>query len=296
MNKPQKTVMTEQDISQQLNPKQPLLVFGGPYSNLHATRALQHRAQQLNIPPSHCICTGDTVAYCASPKETVTLLRDWGVTVLMGNCEESLADNADDCGCGFAGGSQCDLLSVQWYRYAKTQLTGDQRTWLKQLPRKIVFRFNGFQCQVVHGAVTSINRFVFPSDADTVFAEEFAHTKADIIFSGHSGIPFTRQIGDKENKKLWHNTGAIGLPANDGSTNTWYSLIHSVSPGKIRIEHHPLSYDFNAAKWEMITAGLNNGYAHALSSGLWPSMDILPSAERLNQGVALKARQVEWSL
>ena len=103
--------MTEKDISQQLSSEKPLLIFGGPYSNLQATQALQQQASKLGIPASHCICTGDTVAYFASPTETVTLLRDWGVTVLMGNCEESLASNADECGCGFANGSQCLFIS-----------------------------------------------------------------------------------------------------------------------------------------------------------------------------------------
>jgi hypothetical protein len=42
----------------------PILVFGGPYSNLRALQALRRRAHELGIAPSHCICTGDVVAYC----------------------------------------------------------------------------------------------------------------------------------------------------------------------------------------------------------------------------------------
>ena len=76
----------------------PLLLFGGPYSNLQATRALKGHAERLGIPPSHIICTGDAVAYFAKPNETVELLREWGVNVLMGNCEESLGWVSDDCG------------------------------------------------------------------------------------------------------------------------------------------------------------------------------------------------------
>ena len=41
----------------------PVLVFGGPYSNLRALAALRQRADELGIPPSHSICTGDVVAY-----------------------------------------------------------------------------------------------------------------------------------------------------------------------------------------------------------------------------------------
>jgi hypothetical protein len=42
----------------------PILVFGGPYSNLRAVDALRERALKLGIVADHCICTGDVVAYC----------------------------------------------------------------------------------------------------------------------------------------------------------------------------------------------------------------------------------------
>ncbi|MEE3500553.1 hypothetical protein [Acidiphilium acidophilum] len=40
----------------------PVLVFGGPYSNLPATRAVFAAAAEHGIPPGRMICTGDVVA------------------------------------------------------------------------------------------------------------------------------------------------------------------------------------------------------------------------------------------
>ena len=37
----------------------PLLVFGGPYSNLQATRAVLDEAARRGIPAKRVICTGD---------------------------------------------------------------------------------------------------------------------------------------------------------------------------------------------------------------------------------------------
>lgn len=65
-------------------------MFGGCYSNLEATVALRCEAERLGIAPHNTICTGDVVAYCADPVATVDEVRDWGVHVVMGNCEESL--------------------------------------------------------------------------------------------------------------------------------------------------------------------------------------------------------------
>jgi hypothetical protein len=56
----------------------PTIVFGGPYSNLEATRALLQEAERLDIPAERMICTGDVVAYCADGAATVDLVRSCG--------------------------------------------------------------------------------------------------------------------------------------------------------------------------------------------------------------------------
>jgi hypothetical protein len=43
----------------------PLLVFGGPYSNLEATAAILAEACRRAIPSGNILCTGDLAAYCA---------------------------------------------------------------------------------------------------------------------------------------------------------------------------------------------------------------------------------------
>jgi predicted phosphodiesterase len=272
---------------------EPLLIFGGPYSNLQALKALHSIAQEREIPAERCICTGDIVAYCAQPKETVAFIREWGVHCLMGNCEESFAAGSEDCGCGFDEGTQCDLLSAQWFNYANTQLGNSERQWFASLPRQIRFDYNGKNNSknglVVHGSVSSINQFIFESTDIKTFTEEFELANkienTDIILGGHCGIPFTKKINDK----VWHNAGAIGIPANDGTPRTWYSIIDSKNNQMI-FETHEINYNHQETQNAMITSGMDNGYAKALSSGLWPSMDVLPESERDQQGVALPAK------
>jgi hypothetical protein len=83
----------------------PILIFGGCYSNLEATRAMLGIVERLGFQPCDVICTGDVVAYCADPQATVDLIRTCGIRVVMGNCEQALAAAADNRGCGFAAGS-----------------------------------------------------------------------------------------------------------------------------------------------------------------------------------------------
>src|SRR5436309_2997014 len=115
----------------------PLLVFGGPYSNLEATQALLAEAARLRIPAERIVCTGDVVAYGADPAATVELLRATGCRVIMGNCEQSLAARAADCGCGFPAGSACEQLSAAWFAHAVEKLGADALAWMAALPRRI---------------------------------------------------------------------------------------------------------------------------------------------------------------
>ncbi len=268
----------------------PLLVFGGPYSNLQATQAIKAKAETLGIPPENCICTGDIVAYCAQPKETTSLIREWGVTCLMGNCEESFANDADDCGCGFEKGTSCDLLSAQWFTFANSQLITEERRWFGSLPREIRFEYYGKQYLVVHGSVSSINQFIFASNNDDIFQKECELAnqaqKTDVIIGGHCGIPFTKKIGDY----IWHNAGAIGMPANDGKHHTWFSIItpENTPNASVTITTQVLDYDQQTATQEMIHAGMDNDYAKALTTGIWPSNDVLPIIEKQQQGIPRK--------
>jgi len=123
----------------------PVLVFGGPYSNLEATRAVLAEAARRGIPPRRIVCTGDVVAYAADAQATLDLVRGAGIQVVMGNCEESLAAEAGDCGCGYAAGSACDLLAVAWYAHADRSLDAGARAWMAALPRRIDLSLAGYE-------------------------------------------------------------------------------------------------------------------------------------------------------
>jgi predicted phosphodiesterase len=267
----------------------PILVFGGPYGNLQATRALRAGAERHRIPPSRMLCTGDLAAYCANPQATVDLIRHAGIAVVMGNCEESLGGGAEDCGCGFAAGSSCDLMSAQWFAYAVRALDDDAKAWMRGLPRRIVFTLAGRRLAAVHGGVEQINRYVFPATAPAEMAGEIDRTGTEGVIGGHCGLPFTRVVDGR----LWHNAGAVGLPANDGTPRVWYSTL-SPAPDGIAIAHHALAYDHRAAAAAMRARGLPAAYAESLESGLWPADDVMPEADRRVRGRPLAPPPVLW--
>src|SRR5262249_59610416 len=91
------------------------------------------------------------------------------------------------------------------------------------------------------------------------------------------------------------NAGVIGMPANDGTPRTWYSVLAPVR-GAVRIEHLALDYDHVAAAAAMRQAGLPGEYRDALASGIWPSCDVLPPRETDEQGLRLAPGSLQWPL
>jgi predicted phosphodiesterase len=255
-------------------PPGPLLVFGGPYSNLRATQALRDEADRLALPPERVICTGDVVAYCAEPEETTQLVRDWGCHVIAGNCEEQLAEGADDCGCGFDAGSACDILAKGWYPYANARISTESRAWMASLPKHLTFQISGITMRVVHGGVDIVNQFLFASQTDAI-KTELAKVNEDVVIAGHAGLPFVA----KGEGKVWFNPGVIGMPANDGTAEVWYGLVEPITGLGVRLTTHRLLYDHNGAAAAMRRAAYADGYAKSLITGLWPSLDILPPTE-----------------
>lgn len=251
-----------------------VLLFGGPYSNLQATQALFQATAQ--IPRSNRICTGDVVAYCADPVQTCDLVFAETACVVAGNCEQQLAMRASDCGCGFDENTACDLLSRGWYPYANARVTDAQRAQMSNCPNIATLTHCGRRVAVIHGGVTDIARFVWSVSPDTVFAQERAALEAqigavDLIVTGHSGIAFSRDLGGCE----WVNAGVIGMPPHNHSPATEYAIL-----GDAGVILHSLDYPAPKARLAMEEAGLTQGYHAALTTGVWPSEDVLPDTLR----------------
>ncbi len=258
-----------------------MLMFGGPYSNYAATVAMQARAGAGHPAVERIICSGDVIAYCGEPCETLDLIRDWGVNLVMGNCEESLAFGEADCGCGFAADSECSVLAVTWYEYANRRVTAGQRSWMRDLPRQIDFTMAANRFRVIHASLDSINEFVFASTDTELRLAQMRRDGLDVVIGGHCGIPFGQRLAER----YWLNAGVIGMPANDGGSHGWYLLLEPRDEG-IDVSWHRLDYDHAASRSSTLAAGMS-AYGQALADGLWPNVDILPAAEVRQSGQPL---------
>lgn len=162
---------------------------------------------------------------------------------------------------------------------------------MRSLPRRVDLEVGGRRLAVVHATPERINEFVFAGSEAAVFKRQIALSGAEGVVGGHCGMPFTRVGADGG---LWHNPGAIGMPANDGTARGWFSVVEPHGSG-LRLHHCALHYDSKSAAGAMRGAGLPEAYAAALENGLWPDCDAMPQTDRVRRGIHLDERTVEWA-
>ncbi len=266
----------------------PVLVFWWPYSNLQATQKLRDISIELGIDPDHTFCTGDSVAYCGQPEQTVQFLKDWGVRMILGNTEEQIIADQDNCGCGFESGSKCDRLSSIWYNYAREELSHDSKEYFSTIARNISFEMQWKNIVLVHGSYSDVSQFVFYSTPWDIKQGEFDATRADIIIGWHSGIPFIQSSWDH----TWINTWVIGMPANDGTLRGWYVLLIPKTDETIEVQQKSFLYDASTTACKMIEFHLSPEYIETFSTGLWDNCDILPEIETKQQGQKIQQQTI----
>jgi predicted phosphodiesterase len=248
-----------------------IVLAGGILSNRAALDAFEAAVAGRPV-----LLTGDTAGYGADPAGCLERVRDLGWPGIAGNVERQLAADAEGCGCGFDAGTTCDRLSAAWYAHARAAVTPDLRDWMTDLPDILTFTNAGQRVSVIHGGVTDIARFLWPSSHKADFAREIDALVArtgpiNTVVAGHAGIAFHRVVAGVR----WINPGSIGLPPHDGRPETRFAVLKDND-----VVIHRLAYDHAAARAAMQTAGLTQGYHDTLGTGLWPSEDTLPPALR----------------
>lgn len=251
-----------------------LLLFGGVYSNLQALEALYDWAIQNDFHADQIICTGDVVGYCAQPQECADFIEKWGVHCIAGNVEIQLRNGDEDCGCNFNDDSSCDLNSRNWYPFAKKNINDNALNWMNSLPLNLILEFGGAKWGVVHGSAEETAKFVYKSSSWNEKSPSYNSLDVDHILAGHCGIPFV----DLNDNHIWLNSGALGMPANDGTQRVWFSVI-THEDAQFKTDFHSLEYDFKLTRSKMREGNLPSAYIETLETGFWDSTDVLNPEE-----------------
>jgi putative phosphoesterase len=212
-----------------------IAIFSDLHGNSAATAAVLEAFDTEQ--PDAVYCLGDLVGYGAKPNETIGLIRERGIPTIMGNYDDGVGFDRDDCGCAYkdpeeeARGQQ----SLFWTRAATTE---DNKAYLRTLLPEIRFEAEGKRFRLVHGSPRRMNEYLFEDRDPRSLGRIARGADADVLVFGHTHKPWVREIEGV----LFINDGSVGKPK-DGDPRATWALLMVEAGNPVQVEIRRVPYD-----------------------------------------------------
>lgn len=213
-------------------------------------------------------CLGDIGGYASQPNEVQDLIIEMGCPTVMGNYDEGVGFNREDCGCHYVKPFDIEMSnrSFLWTREHTSEV---HKEWLRTLPREIRFTVGNVRVLLCHGSPRSTTEYLFDNRSDA-FLRQFTSAgkddaRADVIVFGHTHVPYHRVVDGVH----FINTGSVGRPK-DGDPRAGYCTL-TIDGDQVLSEQVRVSYDVEAAVKGILEVGLPDYFAEYLRTGGQPA-------------------------
>jgi len=234
-----------------------IAILSDIHGNLPALEAVLADLETRPVDSAYCL--GDLVGYGAFPNEVVAAIRDVGMPTIMGNYDDGVGFDRDDCGCAYRDPREKELgdRSLAW---TKAQTTPEHKSFLQTLVSEIRFAADGRRVLLVHGSPRKMNEYLFEDRPLSSFQRFAASSNADFIVFGHTHRPYAKRVDD-----VWFvNAGSIGKPK-DGDWRACYAIL---SPGAAEpVQFIRVPYDVERAARAVRESDLPNEFAADIERG-----------------------------
>jgi putative phosphoesterase len=237
-----------------------IAVFGDVHGNSAGTAATLAAIDAA--APDAVYCLGDLVGYGARPNETIDLVRERGLPTIMGNYDDGVGFDRDDCGCAYKDADEeaRGQASLFWTRRVTTD---DRKVFLRTLLPEVRFEAEGLRVRLVHGSPRRMNEYLFEDRDPRSLARIARGADCDVLVFGHTHKPWVREIEGV----LFVNAGSAGKPKDGDPRAAWARFdLAAGRPPAVAIERVP--YDVAAMAAAIRAAdGLPDHFARDLETG-----------------------------
>jgi putative phosphoesterase len=234
-----------------------IAVLSDIHGNIHALQVVL--ADMDRLSPEAIFCLGDLVGYGAHPNEVIDLIRQRDIPTIIGNYDDGVGFDKDDCGCVYKDPADIERgnQSLMWSR---EHTTPENKNYLRNLPFQMRDRLAGQSVLFVHGSPRKINEYLYEDRPLSTFERIAQAADCEVMFFGHTHLPYQKQVG----RTLFVNTGSVGKPK-DGDPRAGYVIAalgrHS------HIEFRRVAYDVAAATKAIRESSLPPHFADLLETG-----------------------------
>lgn len=227
-----------------------ITVFGDIHGNISALESVWSDMDRRGLTDRYCL--GDLVGYGVFPNEVVAFIRQHHVPTLMGNYDQGVGLNSDDCGCAYTT-AVAEALGKRSIAWSNAYTSDDHKAFLRQLPAQIPLHLGNLKILLVHGSPRRINEYLY-QDRPIESLERILDTaKADVLVCGHTHLPYHMQLPSGRHVV---NAGSVGKPKDNNPRACYVTL---------KLLDHNLIVDFIRVEYDV------ERMAHAIEATEMPS-------------------------
>lgn len=236
-----------------------ITIFGDIHGNIHALEAVVADIDTRGRGDRYCL--GDLVGYGVFPNEVVETLRDSGLPTIMGNYDQGVGNNSDDCGCAYRT-EQAEALGKRSIAWTNEHTTPANKAYLRELQHSIPLQLGDLRVLLVHGSPRRINEYLYEDRPDRSFERLLDQAEADVLVCGHTHIPYHKVLPSGRHVV---NAGSVGKPK-DGDSRACYVLL-SGGGGQLHVEFVRVPYNVEQAARAIEATDMPDKYAEMLRTG-----------------------------
>lgn len=213
-------------------------IFSDVHGNLPALEVVLDDLSRRQLDAMYCL--GDLVGYGAAPNEVIDRIRRSGIPTVMGNYDDGVGFDRDECGCAYRDPVEEERgqRSLMWTRQ---HTTDENKEFLRGLTPSIRRDVEGRRLLLVHGSPRRMNEYLFEDRPLSSFQRLAESSNAEIIAYGHTHRPYTKVVDNVR----FVNTGSVGKPK-DGDWRAGHVIL-TVDRGEDTVEFVRLDYDIERA-------------------------------------------------
>ncbi len=236
-----------------------ITIFGDIHANLPALEVVLTDMDERHLQNRYCL--GDLVGYGTFPNEVTSAIRSSGVPCIMGNYDQGVGNDSDDCGCAYKTEVEEERgkRSIAW---TNAHTTANNKQFLRELPAHIPLQLGNRRVLIVHGSPRKINEYLYENRPDSSFEHLLDTTNIEVLICGHTHLPYHKVLPSGRHVI---NAGSVGKPK-DGDNRACYVVV-SIEGERLTAEFERVPYDIERAVQAIEASDMPHEFAAMLREG-----------------------------
>ena len=236
-----------------------ITIFGDIHANWPALQAAWADMDTRGLGNRYCL--GDLVGYGVSPNEVIDFIQRQQVPTLMGNYDQGVGQDSDDCGCAYTN-PVAEALGKRSIAWTNAHTSAGGKAFLRQLVAQIPLKLGALDVLLVHGSPRRINEYLFADRPTSSLERLMDQTGVDVLVCGHTHLPYHTVLPSGRHVV---NAGSVGKPK-DGDPRACYVVLSAVD-SDLSVEFIRVPYAVEEAASAIEATEMPHEFAAMLRAG-----------------------------